>query len=557
MAMMISKFHKLVGSKKVWTVFAVLISVAFVIAYTGGKSGKQRTRSQQQEEVVGKLFGKKVTRQEFGMAYRNVYLMTVLRTGQPISINEQVDSYLRQNAWQRLAVLKKAHQMKLVITDEQIANAIRQQPLFLNQQTGMFDRKAYDAFFSQIMPRIGLRMTPKEFEIMLGENLLIDKASQMAVQGALVTDEEVDHAFHIYADKLTVQYAAIPRSLAGTPEVTEDDAKEYYYNYPNQFTYPDKVKVRYVEFAVTDFADASEVTDQMVTNYYNTYKDRFIVEGTEASTQPEYQPMGEVQDTIVDEINTALARRKAATAAGVFVSKLSNPAVTFDKAAEEAEKTISTTAPFALGDTVRGVDPTAQFAQAAFGLEQDETHYYSDPVVGKDSVYVLALAGKMPSFLPDFDVVAEDAMVAAKTAAIENAYVQKAESVHADIETALKAGMSFDDAAGKFSLKLETVGPFSAEEPPDDELGQDILKATVLFDAGTLVDLIPTEDDFIVAYIVSKAEADRASADPYLLAQLKTSVGEDKASRLAASWQQSVMEEANLEEISVVDGDNS
>ncbi len=557
MAMMISKFHKIIQSKIVWIVFAILISVAFVWSYSGAKSSKQRNQTEKKQEIVGKLFGKKVTRQEFGQAYRNVYLMAILRTGQPISINEQIDQLLTQNAWQRLAILKKAHQMDLTVTDEQIAGAIRQQPLFINQQTGMFDRNAYDRFFSQIVPQLGLRMSPTDFETMLSENLLIDKASRVAVQGALVTDAEVDHAFHVYADKIIVKYATLPRSLAKAPEVTEDDAKAYYNNYPNQFIYPDKVKVRYVEFPVAEFKDPSEVTEQYVTNYYNSYKERFIVEGTEESAQPQYQSLAEAHDTIVDEVATALARRKAAAAAGMFVSKLSAPNVTFDKIAEEAEKTISSTPPFAVTDTVRGIDPTARFAQTAFTLQQDEMHYYSDPVVGKDNIYVMALAGKMPSFLPEYDVVAKDAMAAAKLTATEKAYVEKAEAVHADIESVLKAGTSFESAAEKYNLEIDSLGPFSVEEPPMDDLGQNILRATALFNAGTLVDLIPTENEYVLAYVTSKVAADRATADPSLIAQLKASVANDKASRLAAAWQQSVMEEANLELTPVDGGDNS
>ena len=38
MAMMISKFNKLIHNKTVWLVFAIFISVAFVMVYTGGST---------------------------------------------------------------------------------------------------------------------------------------------------------------------------------------------------------------------------------------------------------------------------------------------------------------------------------------------------------------------------------------------------------------------------------------------------------------------------------------------------------------------------------------
>ncbi len=548
MAMMISKFHKLVSSKKVWAAFAVLISVAFVIAYTGGKSGKQKSRSDAAKEVVGKVYGEKVSRIEFVHAYQNTHLLLTLQTQQPIRITPQVDQLIRQNAWQRIATLKKAKQMGLVVTEEQVANGIRMQPIFRNQQTGAFDRRIYDMFFAQILPKLGFRISPKDFENMTRENLLIDKATSTAMQGALVTQDEVDHAFHVYADKLTVQYASIPKSMAPVPQLSEEDAKNYYDTHPVQFTYPDKVKVRYVEFAVADYTNTVDVTDEMISSVYQENKQQFVVPGTEENAVPEYQPLEEVKDDLVAEITSALARRKAVTDAGTFVSKLSAQTTTFDELAAEAAKSISTTPPFAQNDTVRGVDPTTPFARTAFSLKQDKNHYYSDPVVGKDSVYVLVLQGKMPSFLPDYEVVASDAMAAAKEAAAQKAYNQKADAIHAEIKAALKAGTPFSSAAEQAGLKIETTEPFSVEEAPSDELGLSILRATVLFDANTLVDLIPSKDGFILAYVAEKEEADRSAADPALITQLELNVRRDKANRLAESWRNAVMEEAQIED---------
>ncbi len=558
MAMMISKFHKLVSSRKVWTVFAVLISVAFVIAYTGGKSSRQKTRSDAEKEVVGKLYNKNITRLEYGREYQNAYLMLIMQAGRSIKVSEQVDQYLRNEAWQRLAILKKARMMGLSVSQEQLAGAIRQQPVFRNRQTGMFDRNAYNDFFTRQLPSVGVRMSPKEFEVLIGENMLIERVSSMAMQSALVTEAEVDHAFHVYSDKVTVQYASIPRSLAPAPEVTEEDAREFYNTYSNQFVYPDKVKVRYVEFPVAGYTNETEVTDDMVAKVYDANKQQFVVEGTEQNPVPEYQPLDEVKDDIYDEIKTSLARRKAANEAGMFVSKLSSQAASFDKLAEEAGKSITSTPPFALNDTVRGVDPTAQFTRAAFALENDANHYYSDPVVGKDNIYVLVLQSKMPSFLPAYEVVAEQAMSAAKASAAEKAYMEKAEAIHAGLEEALAAGTSFEEAASKQGLTIETTEPFSVAEPPGDELGQNLLRETVLFDAGTLVDLIPSENELIVAYVAGKEPADRFMADPSLVAQLKSSVQQDKASRLVAAWRDSILEDARFEDLeAAADSDNS
>jgi hypothetical protein len=160
------------------------------------------------------------------------------------------------------------------------------------------------------------------------------------------------------------------------------------------------------------------------------------------------------------------------------------------------------------------------------------------------------LQNRMPSFLPDYDVVAKDAMAAAKASASEKAYLEKAEAIHADIEAALAAGSAFDDAASRAGLKVTSTAPFSVAEPPEDELGQNLLRETVLFGAGTLVDLIPTEEGLMVAYVAAKDPADRFMADPNVIAQLKASVQRDKANRLLAAWRDTLLEDAGFEDLS-------
>jgi hypothetical protein len=254
-----------------------------------------------------------------------------------------------------------------------------------------------------------------------------------------------------------------------------------------------------------------------------------------------------------------LAQREAINAADGLVAQLADESVTFDQAAKTAGLTIiDNTPPFALAETARGVDPTAPFARAAFALEDDPSHYYSDPVIGRDFVYVMALEKRLPAFLPGYDVVKDDVIEAAKTAAVEKAYTQLAENIHSEIEAALKEGTSFADAASKRKLSVETTEPFSAAAPPDVELGQALVQSTVMFDAATLVDLIPTEDEYVIAYVAEKQVADENTELPMMRAQLENGIRNDKASRLANAWQQSILEEAELENLlNVPEGDES
>ena len=560
MAMMISKFHKLIQSKVVWTAFAILISVAFVTVYTGQKSSARKALSENEQQVAGRLFGEDVSRQEYGQAYRSVYVMYTMMAGRLINIDEQLHEMLSRAAWQRLATLKKARQMGLTVSKEQTVARIEQQPLFQNQQTGGFDRNIFDSFVNAVLPR--LQMNTAGFENLMMENVLIDKASSMAAQTALVTEAEIRKTFHLVSDELTVQYAAIPRNLAPAPRVTEEEARAYFEDYKGQFMMPEKVSVRYIEYPVADYTGGILVTDDMVSAFYENNKQRYVKPAAEDAPEgapPEYLPLEEVRDSIVELMTTGLAQREAINAADGLVAQLADESVTFDQAAKQAGRTIiENIPPFALTDTVKGIDPTAPFARAAFTLENDPSHYYSDPVPGRDYVYVIALERRLPAFLPGYDVVKEEVLEAAKTDAEEKAYIKQAEAIHSEIETALTAGVSFTDAASRQKLKIETTEPFSAAKAPDMELGQALVQASVMFDAGTLLELIPSVDEFVIAYVAEKQAADEAIELPMIRAQLEAGIRRDKASRLATAWQQSILEEAALEDLTnISEGDES
>jgi hypothetical protein len=559
MTMMISKFHKLIQSKIVWGAFAVLISIAFVGVYTpGAKDRSQAKRDQKENQLAGILFGEEVTRLEFGHAWNATRVMVGLYSmiDQRFGMSEE---QIYDAAWVRLATLKKAKQLKLIASDDQLEAMIQRNPLFQNRQTGQYDPNAYSMFVSQILPR--LRLSPKGFEQIVRENVLIEKVVAIPAQGGLVSEEEIKKAFHLYTDLLTVEYAAIPRRLADTPEVTEEEAENYFKGNQEQFRMQEKVLVNYVQFAVADYLDQVEATDEMVAQVYENTKQRYLktpAEDAAADAAPEFKPLEEVKDEIVGEIRMALARKVAADLADELVSDLADESMTFEKVAKALELSIVDNTPsFTLIDPVKGIDPTAPFQRAAFVLENDESHYYSDPVVGRDFVYVLSLVKKYDSFLPSFDIVREAATEAAKLAAAETAYIEKAGQVHGEIQTALKAGTPFAKAIAKQKLDLKTTESFNITSRLEDEFGQEIKAATARFDKGKLTGLIPTPDEFLVAYIAEKVPGDEAVALPGLRAELASSIGNDKSTRLVAAWRAGLLDEAGFKDLTQRAADES
>ena len=271
---------------------------------------------------------------------------------------------------------------------------------------------------------------------------------------------------------------------------------------------------------------------------------------TATNAVPEYKALEEVSGELQSELTTLLARQAAFGAADQLVAALAVPGSTFEGEVEKAGlKIVKTTPAFPATGPVRGIDPTAPVANAAFNLVQDTTHYYSDPVVGRDNIYVVSLQKILPSFLPNYDVVKADVMEATRMAESETAYVEKAASVHADIATTVKGGASFADAAAKYGLELRELGPFSASEPPSGDYAQELAGATIQLDAGVVAEPVDTTDLILVAYVANKELADEAASLPDMRDQLAEGLRMRKAQELAQAWQASLLEEAGFEPI--------
>ena len=553
MAMMISKFHKIIQSKVVWGIFALLISVAFVsVSVPGSKSRNAAKRDRKAAQLAGRLFGEDVSRIEFARAYQSIRLNYTLQYG-PFRITDDIHEILSTSAWQRIAMLKKAQQLGMGVTPEQNVAAIQSQPVFRNQQTGQFDPNIYNEALQQIRSLTG--MMPKDVENHFAEEVLLRKVARIPAQGALVTNEEIKKAFHLFTDKLTVEYAPIPRSLADTPKVTEEDARNYFALNQEEFRMPEKRMVDYVQFAVADHMDDTEVTDEMVSAFYENNKQRFLMqpaEGAPENAVPEYQPLEEVKDSVAEQLHQVLALKAAIDQADELVAELADETTTFKEATQKMGlEIVDNTPAFALTDSVKKVDPKVPFARAAFALEMDETHYYSDPVAGRgcDFVYVISLTKKLESFLPSFDIVRQDATEAARMAATERAYVEKADQIHKEISAALKAGTAFADAVAKYKLVLNTTEPFDISSTLEDEFGQQIKGAAILYGQGNLTDLVTTPDEYLVAYVSEKIPGDDASSLPGMRDELADSIGNEKTAQLISAWQDALLQEAGFEDL--------
>jgi peptidyl-prolyl cis-trans isomerase D len=539
MAMLITNFNKLIQSKLVWGLFIALVVFAFVAMDI---ATPERSPQKKATDPIGIIFDEEVTRGEYEYAYRGVYLLYVLATGSEPRLDEQTDTLLQESAWQRLAILKKANQLGFSISDEQLVRGIQSLPLFRDPDNGQFNAQQYSNFVSGFLPRIGF--DAKLFEQSHAENLLIEEISRALSGSVEVNEDEILQAYRDLNDRCTIEHLTVSRDLAANPAVSEEQVKIYFEENQRAFELPEKVYVHYVDFPVSDYLGKTQITDIMVSQVYSNNLERYAIENETGDVA--YQPLSEVRAELYDLIDQEAARQKAYQAADQLVARLSEEVDFATAAAELNLSVVENTPSFNVAETLPNIDPTAPFTRASVALEESETHYYSDPVLGRDHIYVIALQKKWPAFIPPYESVREEVRTAAQAQANAVAYQVYANDLFTTFQDALAADRTFAEVAQEYNLSITTTAPFNAATPLEGPLATQLMERVFQLNAGDLARPILSEEGYIFLSLATREAADTTALGAQRLAIIQALENQKRVSQINA-WQDKVVEEAAIE----------
>lgn len=185
---------------------------------------------------------------------------------------EMIDLYVPQLVDQMISERALAYQAKKMgfeVTESEQANAIRSilAQLFPN---GTFDRAVYERFLSD------QGYTIAQFEENIRKNLLLLKLRNIALEGVVVTPEEVAAEYHRRNDKVAVDYVAIDSSkYKSQVSVTPQEEMDYFNLHRPNFTTNEK---RSMELLIADEAkigSAINVSDNDLRKAYQANLDHY------------------------------------------------------------------------------------------------------------------------------------------------------------------------------------------------------------------------------------------------------------------------------------------
>ncbi len=303
--MFIYHFNRMIRSRILWTVFAVIIAFAFLSVDSCNNNAYDNGTSS-----TTSIGGKEVSSEEYNNARRMAQIRNMLsRRGE---IPEEVTD---TQVLSRIAVLRLANEMYITATDDEIRAVITADRSFVNEM-GVFDRNRYEYMLAQI------GLTPQTYEYFLREEITINKIVYNASACNLPSQIEIEEQAKAYTDTITFRYASITNSFGETEVVPTEEAIQAYYNEnTDNYRVPAQVKVRYIKVPVTNYIAEASVEADRIEDWYESNADKYTRQGTNGVEQ---LTLEEAYTTVSNELALVDAADKTLVHVYEYMTNLSD-----------------------------------------------------------------------------------------------------------------------------------------------------------------------------------------------------------------------------------------
>jgi peptidyl-prolyl cis-trans isomerase D len=510
-------------------ILAVSVGMGLLFTPSGSLVG-----GKQQRGGLPTIRGKPVNFAEF-QSIRNCVLagIAMSKGRQPVRTVAFEDD-LNIEAVQHLLLLRKAKELGIRVTDEEVVQQIRALPIMLNEQK-QFDPNNYQRYMILLN---NLDISETLFEEVIRQEIILGRLRSLISSAAEITPAELQLSYNMLQEQTKIDYVELNTAdHKDTSDVTDEDARTYYGLNQEKFRTPAMVKVRYVYFTISDARKSVTLGDDDISEYYERNKSKYV----DASGQP--KPLADVKDELKQDLLDLRAERLAGDRATALTVKLvpqpGAPTPDFTKIATDAGLTARETDFFDLRSPVKGVDASLAFNQAAFALGPDVP--FSDPVHGKDGYYVLAYVDSRPSEIPTFEEVKTQVIDQIRRQRAYDATVKQGRELDAKVKAAVAAGKNFADTCTSLGLTVKTSEPFTLVGGATNLPYASSIKEVVLGMATNAVSDFLTTATGGIFFHLNQREAPKPIESDTVRKQLEAQLLQQDREALFEDWANSVM----------------
>ncbi len=532
--MFIYHFSRLIRSKILWSLLALLMVFSFVVAdscssamntmqaagYIGDASISRKT-ADDANQTVNLLTGNNV----FYLPRQSQLLAYLLRGS---LFGELTWQERREMAWRLIAAAQVADANGLTLSENGITEAIMAR---FADPDGNFNPDYYRAFLSANSYSV-----PKLFEQTYGTLWFPAEAMTSVVMNATgwVSPMEQEFALSTRFDK-TIAHALTLKQTVDPATVTPDDAavQAWYDAHLKDYDVPETRTIAYVEVPIASFAEKITVEDMDAMQYHDDHRDQF--KGKDAEGKEITLPFEEVKDKVV----AAVRDERALEEALVYANEVLLPTLTVDTGLAPLAATYGEVKTLELRqDKPVALQKGTDIRTAAFEMDAEYTPFNAIP--GTDRVTVIALTKVEAPHTAPLAEVREQVLTAARSAEIEKRKTAAGDTLLSQLTSAMSAGATLEDAVkviGNADLTLSGALEFTLANDTkiDHPESRAILDAAAELGPQAFSEPILIADGILLVYIDKRIEGD-------LLAKTtsRQSVVQERATsasfRMASDW---------------------
>ncbi|MCP3852379.1 MAG: hypothetical protein GY694_19420 [Gammaproteobacteria bacterium] len=418
------------------------------------------------------------------------------------------------------------------ISKKQVDTYIRNDANF--QLDGTFSEELYNRYLPSAYSKSNYRNS-------VATQLLLQQFSNGINHSAFVTEQEVKRVIQLVKQKRDISYAIIKADdYKDSVSVTDDEVKNYYQNFQNQFQNPEQIKLAYLEVSRKELAKEVQVTDEQINKYYQDNLQQY--------TQPERRKASHILFTFATDADEEAKNQVKSDAESVLV-KIKEGADFSEMAKQYSKDPGSADSGGDLGFFGKG-EMVPAFEESAYSLNPGDISELVESTFGYHIIKLDSIEGGETKPLESVKAEINEVL---QLDQVENTYFETVESMQT---IAYEQPDSLEPIATELNMKIQESelmsnaggkGIFSNPKLLNIAFGENVLEE------GNNSDLIELGDDHVV--VIRVTERNPANSKPLdevkeqILKRLKSDLVTAKAQEKATELVQKLTDGASLEEL--------
>jgi hypothetical protein len=492
-----------------WAVIITLTIISFVIFFS---PYSRMNNSQRRAGNFGSINGQRVTEQQYVNAYREVDLHTFIMSGGSRWLHDQKrdpQSDPDREIYQWLLLVQKQEQHGIHVGDDAAAQ-MGQQMLRSFEKAGI---SSPAQFVTHVLQPNGLQM--EDFERYVRHFIGIQELiNTFGMSGKLITPQEAKALYEReHQEMATAAVIFSASNFLASVQATPEAISQFYSNRISTYAIPARLQVSYVRFPLTNFTSQAEtelgtnLTELVEANYQRLGSNYF------ADAKSPEEAKAKIRQQLIEHQALGFGRKKAMDFANVLFDLKPVRPENLQLLAQTNGLTASLSAPFDQEEGPTDMQVGPEFIKAAFALTSEDP--FGGPIIGRDGVYVIALAKQLPREIPTLDQIRDRVVADYKHGQAANAARQAGMAFYATATNALAQGKSFTNITAEANVKVMELPSFSiaTRSLPEAEeiasLGQ-FKQAAFSTEPGKISSFQPTAEGGFLLFVKARLPVDQA-----------------------------------------------